>query len=92
MANTFGPFNWTMGEAIWAVLIVTALVVEVLGLYRVPIPGTDATFVPLTLPVERNMERRWWVWWLVVVFLVWLAGHWTDLWPWESDTPMGGPE
>lgn len=46
MTSTFGPFSWTWGEAIWAVLI----------------------------------------------FLVWLAGHWTDLWPWESRAPMGGPE
>ena len=90
--STWGIFNWTWGEAVWAVLIVTALVIEILGLYRVPIPFTDATFVPLTLPVERNIERRWWASALVFLFLVWLLGHWWDWWPWESKTPMGGPE
>lgn len=86
----WGPFSWTTGEAVWGVIIAAGAVVEILGLCRVQIPFTDSTFVPLTLPVERNIERRPWVGVLVWVFLTWLIGHWYDVWPWESKLPTEG--
>lgn len=78
----WGPFQWTTGEAIWAAIALVVLVVEILGLYRAPIPWADgATFVPLSHPVEANIQRRaWFSMALMCGFVVLMVHWWTDLW------------
>lgn len=78
MAPTWGPFNWTTGEAIWAALIFAAIVVELLGLFRV------GPFEPLTWSVEHNIRERVWVSVGLGIFFIWLQIHWWTNWfPWE---------
>lgn len=78
-AARWGPFNWTTGEMVWAALILSAVAVEFLGLFRV------GPFEPLTWSVEWNIRRRWWVSAGLGVFFAWLQIHWwTDWFPWEG--------
>jgi hypothetical protein len=98
----WGWLNWTTSEAIWSTLIaaqVALLIIgvtyEYLGLIRWQFPwNPNETAIPLTLPVEFNIENKLWVRILVrsifatvVAFFVWLDGHWFDWWPWESVLP-----
>jgi len=96
-------FNWTWPEFVWVLAVAVflgslalLLALEWLGLKGYPFPGIDgARFIPLTWPVEMNIERRAWVAWVVrifvivsLIFYVWLDGHWFDWWPWESSRPQ----